>query len=89
MIGPYVLAGELHRAGGDYRSAFAAYEARLLPFLIRKQRAALRFAGFFAPRSRFGMAVRNGGMALLRIPGLASLLVGRDLRDSLSVPDYT
>ena len=37
MTEAYVLAGELARAKGDHRMAFAHYEARLMPFLKRKQ----------------------------------------------------
>ena len=44
MAEAYVLAGELHRANGDYAQAFAAYEARLHAFVTAKQKAAVRFA---------------------------------------------
>ncbi|MEZ4620146.1 MAG: FAD-dependent monooxygenase [Caldilineaceae bacterium] len=37
MLEAYVLAGELHRAGGDHTVAFRNYEARLQPFLRKKQ----------------------------------------------------
>ena len=37
MAGGYILAGELHRAGGDYRTAFAGYENRFATFVVRKQ----------------------------------------------------
>ena len=40
MAGEYILAGELHRAGGDYRSAFARYENQFAAFVMRKQQAA-------------------------------------------------
>jgi 2-polyprenyl-6-methoxyphenol hydroxylase-like FAD-dependent oxidoreductase len=59
MAGPYILAGELKRAGGDYRRAFANYEALFHPFVAKKQRAAARFAGSFVPRTRFGIFVRT------------------------------
>ena len=38
MIEAYVLAGELHRAGGDIVRALAAFEARLRSFVTLKQK---------------------------------------------------
>lgn len=64
MAGAYVLAGELHQAAGDYATAFARYQNRLEEFVLRKQRAALNFAGTFAPKSKLSMLVRNRIMNL-------------------------
>jgi 2-polyprenyl-6-methoxyphenol hydroxylase-like FAD-dependent oxidoreductase len=50
MAGAYVLAGELHSCGDDHRAAFARYEARMMPFLQRKQASAAKFARSFAPQ---------------------------------------
>lgn len=88
MVGAYVLAGELHAAGGDHRAAFAKYEARLGDFLRGKQRAAERFAGSFAPRTEFGLWFRNRVTELLRVPLIAEVAMGRDLRDAIELPDY-
>jgi 2-polyprenyl-6-methoxyphenol hydroxylase-like FAD-dependent oxidoreductase len=88
MAGAYILAGELHRAGGDYKTAFARYEDQFEEFVMRKQRAALKFAGTFAPKSRFSMLVRNGIMNLLRISWLADFVLSRDLGDHLKLPEY-
>jgi 2-polyprenyl-6-methoxyphenol hydroxylase-like FAD-dependent oxidoreductase len=41
LIGAYVLAGELVAAGGDHRTAFAAYEAELREFVRKNQELAL------------------------------------------------
>jgi 2-polyprenyl-6-methoxyphenol hydroxylase-like FAD-dependent oxidoreductase len=41
MVGAYVLAGELDRAAGDHAAAFAAYHARMRPFVEANQRLAL------------------------------------------------
>ncbi len=40
MAEAYALAGELHHAGNDYRTAFARYQERMRPFLKRKQERA-------------------------------------------------
>lgn len=55
MTEAYVLAGELHRARGDYTMAFQKYEKKLRSFLARKQNAAVGFASFFAPRNSLGL----------------------------------
>ena len=84
----YILAGELHRAGDDYRAAFAKYQKQFGPFVQRKQRSALKFAGTFAPRSKFSMAVRNAVMNLLQVGWIADMVIGRDLGDDFSLPEY-
>ena len=69
MISAYVLAGELAAAGRQYRQAFDAYEARLRPFIETKQRGAERFAGVFAPKTRWGLGFRNRVIKAFRFPG--------------------
>jgi 2-polyprenyl-6-methoxyphenol hydroxylase-like FAD-dependent oxidoreductase len=88
MAAAYVLAGELHRADGDYNSAFARYQALFAPLIRDKQRSALRFAGSFAPKSKFALLLRNRVFDLLRIGWIAGLAVGRDLVDRIRLPDY-
>ncbi len=88
MAEAYVLAGELRDCGGDHVAAFARYQERMMPFLKRKQASAVKFASSFAPKSAFGITVRNLVTRLLRIPFVAELFIGRDLRDDIKLPDY-
>jgi 2-polyprenyl-6-methoxyphenol hydroxylase-like FAD-dependent oxidoreductase len=88
MIGATVLAGEVHEAHGDYARAFSQYEERLRSFIEHKQRAAARFASSFAPRTRIGLALRNGMTRLMSIPLVADIALGRNLRDKLEIPEY-
>jgi 2-polyprenyl-6-methoxyphenol hydroxylase-like FAD-dependent oxidoreductase len=88
MVASYILAGELHRAAGDYTTAFARYQKLFGPFVAAKQKAALRFAGSFAPKSSFSLFVRNRVMNLFWLPGLADLMFGRDLADRIMLPAY-
>jgi 2-polyprenyl-6-methoxyphenol hydroxylase-like FAD-dependent oxidoreductase len=88
MFEAYVLAGEIYRAGGDWAGALAAYESRLRGFVTAKQRAAISFRGFFAPRSALSLALRNLSINALSIPFLPKLLYGRWLRDDLELPEY-
>ena len=79
MTAAYVLAGELAKSKGDHEIAFRRYECLLRPFMVKKQEAARTFAGSFAPKTRFGLFVRNQVMKALRIPGLAKLTVGQGI----------
>ena len=88
MISAYVLAGELAEARGRYPQAFARYDAILRSYIESKQRGAERFAGAFAPKTRAGLQFRNLMIKAFAIPGLAKLAVGRDIADSLELPDY-
>ncbi len=84
----YVLAGELHAAGGDHATAFARYEQRLQPFLRKKQRSAAKFASSFAPKTSAGIAFRNVVTRLMGVPFFADWFVGRSLRDDIDLPHY-
>jgi 2-polyprenyl-6-methoxyphenol hydroxylase-like FAD-dependent oxidoreductase len=88
MTAAYVLAGELAAGGGDHAQAFGRYEARLRTFMESKQRGAAQFAAAFAPRTRWGLALRNQVIKAFAIPGLARRMFGRDIADSLPLPDY-
>jgi 2-polyprenyl-6-methoxyphenol hydroxylase-like FAD-dependent oxidoreductase len=88
MISAYVLAGELAEARGRYPQAFARYDAILRGYIGSKQRGAERFASAFAPKTRAGLHFRNLMIKTFAIPGLAKLAVGRDIADSLELPDY-
>jgi 2-polyprenyl-6-methoxyphenol hydroxylase-like FAD-dependent oxidoreductase len=88
MISAYVLAGELAAAGGQYRRAFDNYEARLRSFIETKQRGAERFAGAFAPKTRWGLGFRNQVVRAFSIPGVAKLAIGREITDALQLPEY-
>lgn len=88
MVAAYILAGELHRAAGDYARAFGRYQELFAPFVQGKQKAALRFAGFFAPKSKAALFIRNQIMNLLGISWVADLSIGSELTDKLTLPEY-
>jgi hypothetical protein len=48
----------------------------------------LRFAGVFAPKSRFAMFLHNQIFKLLSVPWIADWAVGRDLADNITIPNY-
>ena len=88
MTAAYILAGELKRAAGDYGTAFGNYENLFRPFVTGKQRAAKRFAGSFAPKTRFGIHLRNQVTRLMTLPFVANWAMGGLLRDRLTLPAY-
>src|SRR5665213_1833547 len=87
MVAAYVLANEIHHARGDHALAFARYQHRFGPFVLKKQKAALGFAGTFAPKSKLSLFLRNQVMNLMRIPWVTDLIVSRGLADNISIPD--
>ena len=88
MTAGYVLAGELAKAGGRHEEAFANYESLLRAYIGSKQKGAERFSAAFAPRTRWGLFLRNQVVKACAIPGLARLAFGRDIIDTLQLPDY-
>ena len=85
MAAAYILADELRRADGNVAAALARYQQRFGPLVLRKQNAALRLAGAFAPSSAMSMFVRNCLMNLLTVPWVADFVIGRDLTDRLQL----
>jgi 2-polyprenyl-6-methoxyphenol hydroxylase-like FAD-dependent oxidoreductase len=59
IVGSYVLAGELHAAGGDHEQAFSAYDVRMKDFVAACQKMAYEGAMWFIPGSKWFMKVRN------------------------------
>jgi 2-polyprenyl-6-methoxyphenol hydroxylase-like FAD-dependent oxidoreductase len=88
MTAAYLLAGELHRAGGEHRQAFAEYQRTFAPFVLMKQRAARRFATSFVPPSRLSLLARNQVFRLLSLPLVAKAVSGRGFADRITLPRY-
>ena len=88
MTAAYVLAGELANASGRHEAAFCKYEGLLRAYIGSKQAGAERFSAAFAPKSRWGLFLRNQVIRACAIPGLARLAFDRDIIDTLQLPDY-
>jgi 2-polyprenyl-6-methoxyphenol hydroxylase-like FAD-dependent oxidoreductase len=89
IIAAYVLVGEMHRANGEYAQAFRKYQKLFGPFVLKKQKAAPRLAGTFAPSSKFAMFLRNGIFHLLSVRWVTDLAVGHRLADKIALPNYS
>jgi 2-polyprenyl-6-methoxyphenol hydroxylase-like FAD-dependent oxidoreductase len=88
MTAAYVLAGELAEADGLHEKAFRRYEEALRTYIETKQAGAHRFAGALAPKTRWGLWFRNQVMNAFGIPGIARLTAGREIMDTLRLPEY-
>jgi 2-polyprenyl-6-methoxyphenol hydroxylase-like FAD-dependent oxidoreductase len=88
MTAAYVLAGELAKDEGGHEEAFGRYESVLRDFIAMKQRGAERFAAAFAPKTRWGLFLRNQVIKTLALSAIARLTFGREIADRLSLPEY-
>jgi 2-polyprenyl-6-methoxyphenol hydroxylase-like FAD-dependent oxidoreductase len=59
MTGAYLLANELHKADGNYKIAFPAYQQSLQPEIEHRQKDARGLAGSFVPRNNFEIAMSH------------------------------
>jgi 2-polyprenyl-6-methoxyphenol hydroxylase-like FAD-dependent oxidoreductase len=87
MTEAYVLAGELNRAGHDYRAAYRRYEQLLRLFVEGKQKSAGYFALALVPKTPVGVWIRNQVTKLMAFPPLAHYFLGRKLRDDFDLPN--
>ena len=86
VVGAYVLAGELARAGNDHRIAFEQYEARLRKAVSATQDGS-RAGQFLAPSTRFGITARNR-MLDTRFFLNQMLKMAQKMSNLIELPDY-
>lgn len=86
MAGAYLIASELYKAAGDYDRAYAQYQAGFKPFVESKQKGAIRLGGWFAPRTRFGIHMRNLITNVMNAPGLSVWLAKSLFGDRFQLP---
>ncbi|WP_437677941.1 FAD-dependent monooxygenase [Sorangium sp. So ce131] len=89
IVGAYVLAGELARAG-DPGAAFARYESMLRPYATGCQKGAQRAGSFFAPRTSAGLWLRNTLYGFLTAPWMTGLFerLVKDAATDFTLPEY-
>jgi 2-polyprenyl-6-methoxyphenol hydroxylase-like FAD-dependent oxidoreductase len=86
VVGARVLAGELATAGGDHRLAFRRYEEKFRPYAAKVTNGG-NAGQFLAPRTRFGIRVRN--RLFKSRPLLASMLWMTDrFATDITLDDY-
>ncbi|MFC5187247.1 FAD-dependent monooxygenase [Actinomadura harenae] len=96
VVGAYVLAGELARAGGDHETAFPAYERAMADHVRGSREVALSAAKTLIPTSRLGVTGLAQGARLVSAlppgPGRAFLrLASKSGRvyNAMTVDDYS
>jgi 2-polyprenyl-6-methoxyphenol hydroxylase-like FAD-dependent oxidoreductase len=95
VLGAYVLAGEMERAGGDYAAAFAAYERVMSEPVIASRVLARTMAKSILPASALGVRALVAAARLVSLlPAPITTAVARlnnkgiRLYDSMQVPNY-
>ena len=84
----YVLAGELHRHGGDteaaHRSVPGAPEGGRRP----QTEARRKPGGLIRPENGAGVRARDYATLLMRLPVFPRILMGRYFHDEMALPEY-
>lgn len=89
LVGAYVLAGELARAGGDHDAAFERYEQRMRPYVAQAQELPPGGVAMFAPMTRFMIGVHTLATRWMTRWPVRSLLAGVFQKaDAIELPDY-
>jgi 2-polyprenyl-6-methoxyphenol hydroxylase-like FAD-dependent oxidoreductase len=89
LVGAYVLAGELARAGGDHRVAFPRYDEVLRPYVTRAQELPPGGVNGYAPMGRLAIRMRAASMAAMTRWPLRKLLTAQFAKaDGVTLPDY-
>jgi 2-polyprenyl-6-methoxyphenol hydroxylase-like FAD-dependent oxidoreductase len=96
VLGAYVLAGELARAGGDHIRAFAAYEREMREPVLRSRAFACGAAKSLVPGSRAAVWAMTRAVRLVSLlPASLTRTVakfntkGVRMYDAMRVPDYS
>ncbi|EXG80619.1 FAD-dependent monooxygenase [Cryptosporangium arvum] len=85
VVGAYVLAGELARAGGDHVAAFARYESTYRDYASVSQK--INAGRLLAPGTKPGIVARNLGFSALSLFGPLMKIVDRPATN-LTLEDY-
>ncbi|GAA2214849.1 FAD-dependent monooxygenase [Nonomuraea monospora] len=95
VVGAYVLAGELARAGGDHELAFPAYERAMAEHVRGSRAVAVSAARTLIPASRLGVwGLAQGARLISALPAGPSRALTRlasrtaRLHDSMVVDEY-
>ncbi|MFI5956173.1 FAD-dependent oxidoreductase [Cryptosporangium sp. NPDC051539] len=95
IVGAYVLAGELARAGGDHERAFPAYERVMAGHVRGSREVALSAARRLIPRSRLGVTgLAQGARLIAALPAGPARAFARlatssaRVYNSMAVEDY-
>jgi 2-polyprenyl-6-methoxyphenol hydroxylase-like FAD-dependent oxidoreductase len=89
VVGAYVLAGELRRAGGEHATAFARYDRIMRPYVTQAQDLPPGGMAGYAPRSRFMISMGDLSVkSMTRWPMRSIASKFFDKADAIELPDY-
>ncbi|MEV4411892.1 FAD-dependent monooxygenase [Catellatospora sp. NPDC049609] len=89
LVGAYLLAGELARAGGDHPAAFAAYERLMRPYVKQCQQLPPGGVRGMLPDSRWAIALRDLSTRMMTRRPLAGLMAKQAAKaDAITLPAY-
>jgi 2-polyprenyl-6-methoxyphenol hydroxylase-like FAD-dependent oxidoreductase len=92
VVGAHVLAGELDRARGDHRTAFARYEQLMRPYVTTCQKQADGSPDFLVPPTWKKIAQRNRFFKMIRYVPIAPRLISHfatKTAAAFDLPDYS
>jgi 2-polyprenyl-6-methoxyphenol hydroxylase-like FAD-dependent oxidoreductase len=89
LVGAYVLAGELARAGGDHAAALTAYEDVMRPYIAQAQELPPGGVNGFVPKTRLEIAIRTQMIRWMTRWPLRNLMAAQfGKADAIVLPDY-
>jgi 2-polyprenyl-6-methoxyphenol hydroxylase-like FAD-dependent oxidoreductase len=90
VVGAYVLAHEMHAAGGAHAAAFGEYQRLIAPYVARCQKLAIDTLKTDSFSSGWRAQLRNAGLRMLRIPAVSRLVARQSLAvaRSFTLPSY-
>ncbi|BCJ36505.1 FAD-dependent oxidoreductase [Actinocatenispora thailandica] len=90
IVGAYVLAGELAAAGGDHRTGYPAYQARMAGYVAANRKPLPGGVKGFLPATRRGIRLRDWSMRMMtKLPGGGMMMGGIDKAvNAIDLPDY-
>jgi len=88
MGAAYVLAEEIERCRGEVGTAIARYEQRILPAILKKQKAGRGIARWFVPESRARLAIRDVVMRM-SASRIGAWLLSRQISGESVIPPAT
>jgi 2-polyprenyl-6-methoxyphenol hydroxylase-like FAD-dependent oxidoreductase len=89
LVGAYVLAGELARAAGDHRAAFAAYEDVMRPYIAQAQELPPGGVNGFVPSTHLAITLRTHMIRWMSRWPLRNLMAAQfGKSDAIELPEY-
>jgi 2-polyprenyl-6-methoxyphenol hydroxylase-like FAD-dependent oxidoreductase len=89
LVGAYVMAGELARAGGDHVTAFAAYERLMRPYVKQCQQLPPGGVRGMLPDSQWAIGLRDLSTRIMTRHPFAGLMAKQAAKaDAITLPTY-